>query len=60
MASSETTPVSDLQARSSTIVYCLKNIVNDLADRPYTLRLDISNMFVENLLSFITEKPEEL
>ena len=48
------------QARSSTIFYCLKTIVNDLADRPYTLRLDISTMFVENLLSFITEKPEEL
>ena len=48
------------ETRSSAIFYFLKNIVVDLADRPYVLRLEISNMFVENLLSFITEKPEEL
>ena len=48
------------ETRSSAIFYFLKNIVVDLGDRPYTLRLEISNMFVENLLSFITEKPEEL
>ena len=48
------------ETRSSAIFYFLKNIVVDLSDRPYTLRLEISNMFVENLLSFITEKPEEL
>ena len=48
------------ETRSSAIFYFLKNIVIDLSDRPYTLRQEISNMFVENLLSFITEKPEEL
>ena len=48
------------ETRSSAIFYFLKNIVVDLSERPYTLRLEISNMFVENLLSFITEKPEEL
>ena len=48
------------ETRSSAIFYFLKNIVVDLSDRPYTLRLEISNMIVENLLSFITEKPEEL
>ena len=48
------------ETRSSAIFYFLKNIVVDLSDRPFSLRLEISNMFVENLLSFITEKPEEL
>ena len=39
------------RSRSSAIFYFLKNIVDDLSERPYTTRLKISNMFVGNLLS---------
>ena len=48
------------RSRSSAIIYFLKGIVDDLSERPYTTRRKISNMFVGNLLSFITEKPDEL
>ena len=46
--------------RSPTIIFFLKNIVDDLAQRPYTIRLEISNLFVGSLLAFIVEKPDEL
>ena len=46
--------------RSNTMIYFLKTIVNDLAQRPYVTRREISNMFVGNLLTFIVEKPSEL
>ena len=45
--------------RSPTIIFFLKNIVDDLAQRPYTSRLEISNLFVE-AFAFIVEKPDEL
>ena len=46
--------------RSPTIIFFLKNIVDELAQRPYTIRLEISNLFVGSLLAFIVEKPDEL
>ena len=46
--------------RSNTMIYFLKNIVNDLAQRPYAVHREIENMFVGNLLTFIVEKPSEL
>ncbi|MEC7280778.1 MAG: hypothetical protein VXU50_01825, partial [Verrucomicrobiota bacterium] len=47
--------------RGPTIIYFLKTIVDDLAKRPHTAaHLEILKMFMGNLLTFITEKPEEL
>ena len=49
------------QTRGPTIIYFLKSIVDDLAERPHTAaRLEILKMFMGNLLTFITEKPDEL
>ena len=53
------------QTRGSIIIYSLKSIVDDLAKRLHTTVcqddcLELLKTFVGNLITFITEKPEEL